>query len=234
MLLKIGLTLSLAYIFLGATLYIFQRKLIYYPTLPLSHPFHEFALKSQGENLNVVVANPGRPQAAIYFGGNAEIVEQSAQYLSRVLPNVTIYLLNYRGYGKSSGSPSEAAFYVDAVALYDAISATHERISVIGRSLGSSVATWLLVERKLHSAVLITPFDSVRAVAQDIYWFFPVKWLLKDTHMSIARASAINSPVLIITAEEDETIPSPKVQGIIRCPARRASFTCDDQGSRTQ
>lgn len=114
--------------------------------------------------------------------------------------------MHYRGYGGSSGKPSEQALVADALALFDQLQSKYSDITVLGRSLGSGVAVQLAAQRKVTQLLLITPFDSLSALAQRQFPFFPVKWLLKDTYNSVAYAPDINSPTLILLAEQDEII----------------------------
>ena len=95
---------------------------------------------------------------------------------------------------------------MDALALYDLLQPKHSDITVIGRSLGAGVAVQLAAQRKVAQLLLITPFDSLSALAQRQFPFFPVKWLLKDTYNSVAYAPNINSPTLILLAQQDEII----------------------------
>ncbi len=122
----------------------------------------------------------------------------------------SLLAVNYRGYGGNPGSPGERALLADALVLYDWAAARTEvdpeRIVVIGRSLGSGVAVHLAAERRLAGVVLVTPFDSLRAVAQGIYPFVPVSVLLRHPFDSLARASAIETPMLALVAALDSII----------------------------
>ena len=146
----------------------------------------------------------------IYFGGNAEEVSRFALDANE-LPGVSLALVNYRGYGKSGGSPSEQAFFSDALAIYDAIAARsgvdRKRIVVMGRSLGTGVATYLASQRPVSAVVLVTPFDSVAAVARAQYPFVLVDLLLKHPFDSLARAPTIDAPLLALIAGADSIIP---------------------------
>jgi pimeloyl-ACP methyl ester carboxylesterase len=122
-------------------------------------------------------------------------------------PQHTVYLVNYRGYDKSTGKPSEQALYEDALLIYDHIKPHHQHISVIGRSLGSGVATFLATQRTITRMILVTPYDSVLSVAQAHYPMYPIHWMLHDSFDSLSRAPQIKTPSLIILAEHDSVIP---------------------------
>ena len=158
--------------------------------------------------------NPGKPRALIYFGGNSEVVTHRQEFFEEVFRDYSVYLVNYRGYGLSEGEPSEAALFADALAIYDRVAAQHDSVIAYGRSLGSGVAVYLAASRPLQKLILLTPYDSVAQVAQEIYPFFPVKLLIKDRFDSASRAGKIGLPVLIAAAELDQTIKLPHTQAL--------------------
>jgi pimeloyl-ACP methyl ester carboxylesterase len=194
------------YCLLCVLLYLLQRQLIYYPVAAQLPPTDPLVL--QQANATVLVSQQPRDsaKALLYFGGNAEDVSVSLPEFAAAFPSHAIYLMHYRGYGGSSGSPSEQALVTDALALYDQLHSKHSAITVIGRSLGSGVAVQLAAQREVAQLVLITPFDSLSALAQRQFPLFPVKWLLKDTYRSADYAPAISSRTLVVVAEQDEII----------------------------
>jgi len=153
---------------------------------------------------------PSSPLTILYFGGNAEDV----LYTAEAAPSFAcarMLVANYRGYGNTAGEPSERALFQDALTIYDyavkqsGVSA--ENIVVVGRSLGSGVATYLAAHRSVRGVVLITPYDSMVAVAQGHYPVFPVRWLLKHRFTSDERAKTVSVPVLMLAAELDNVVP---------------------------
>lgn len=194
------------YCLLCLLLYLLQRQLIYFPVaaqLPATDP-----LLLQQADTTVLVSREARDsaQALLYFGGNAEDVSVSLPEFAAAFPEHAIYLMHYRGYGGSSGKPSEQALVADALALYDQLQSNHSNITVIGRSLGSGIAVQLAAQRKVAQLVLITPFDSLSALASRQFPFITVQWLLQDSYKSVEYAPAINSPTLLLVAEQDEII----------------------------
>ena len=129
-----------------------------------------------GTRLRGWVVNPGQRRGLVYFGGNGEGVHELREELEQRFPHHTSYLLAYRGYGASEGRPSERALVDDAVALLDHVAARHPEapVDVIGRSLGSGVAVQAAVRRPVERLVLVTPFDSLVAVAQDLFPRLPM------------------------------------------------------------
>ena len=203
------------YVAIAGMLYVFQRSFLYFPSEKRPHPFERMVVSSQGESIEVIVLNKGKSKALIYFGGNGEAVVSNAEDFSSSFSDITIYLVNYRGYGGSSGKPTESGIYFDALTLYDQFKTLHSHISVAGRSLGSGVATYLAANRLFKNVVLITPYDSILNVAKEKYALFPVKLLLKDQYDSLSRVKNIKAKVLVIAAQNDQVIPMVHTQKLI-------------------
>jgi hypothetical protein len=151
-----------------------------------------------------------KPPLVIYFGGNAEEVSWLINEAPK-LRNWAVCLMNYRGYGLSEGRPGEQALYSDALAVYDRLfkrgDVDAQRIVVMGRSIGTGVATYLAQHRPIKGAILICPFDSLVSVGKKHYPFLPVTLLLKHSFDSFSRAAAINIPLLALIAKDDEIVP---------------------------
>jgi pimeloyl-ACP methyl ester carboxylesterase len=218
--------LALAYVALCAALFLLQRRMIYFPQpRSLVHGATTLTIPADGGQVLVTVQQRSGPDALMYFGGNAEDVSYSLPELSVAFPDHALYLMHYRGYGGSSGEPSEAALFADAVALFDRVHAEHRNIVVVGRSLGSAVATYLASLRPVARLVLVTPFDSLAGVAARHYPFFPVRWLLLDKFESSQYAPQVAAPTLIVAAEHDEIIPRASTDALFkRFPGGVASF----------
>lgn len=146
----------------------------------------------------------------IYFGGNAEEVSWKLNK-GESFPGYSILLMNYRGFGISEGKPSEKKLLKDALFLYDTFSKREdidsEKIVVLGRSLGTGVATYVAANRKVEKVILISPYDSITNVGKGIFPFLPIKFILKHNFNSAALAGKINEPVLIIAAPNDRIVP---------------------------
>jgi uncharacterized protein len=146
----------------------------------------------------------------LYFGGNAEEVSWMLEEAPRRAPGVGWLLIDYRGYGSSEGSPSEAALSSDGLAWYDY--ATRQlkanKVFLFGRSLGSGVAVQLAAERPPAGVILVAPFDSLVEVAKRHYPYLPVDWMLKHRFDSIGRAPKIAVPLLCLVAADDRIIPA--------------------------
>jgi pimeloyl-ACP methyl ester carboxylesterase len=218
LLLRIVRGLVLAWLALAVVLWLAQRWLIYLPhATAVDAARTDFALDRGGVVLRGWSLNPGAEDALIYFGGNAERIELAGPVLAQALPGRVIYLLAYRGYGASEGRPGEAALVEDAVALYDEVRRRQPaaRIALIGRSLGSGVASALAARRPVDALVLVTPFDSLAAVATQLLPFWPVRWLLRDRFDSVAALRDYPGPVLVIRAGRDAVIPIDRTDALV-------------------
>lgn len=202
---------ALIYLGICALLFFQQRQMIYYPgaTRVDAHAT-DYTLISDGVTLRGWRLNSSKGKALIYFGGNAERLETSREEFARLFPDRTIYLLSYRGYGASEGKPDQTALFGDALALYDHVSAQHPNapIAIIGRSLGSGVASYVASRRPVERLALVTPFDSLAAVGQSHYPAFPVRWLMRDRYESTRYLPQYRGPLLVLRAGRDEVIPA--------------------------
>ena len=197
-------------------LFLTQRSMIYFPvresTAVGATPLR---LETEGAILKVwTVERPGA-NALLYFGGNAEDVGASIGRFAERLPGYSLYFVNYRGFGGSTGRPTERALASDALALYDWLRPRHPDISALGRSLGSGVAVQLASERELRRIVLVTPFDSLSKVAQEHYRWFPVGWMIRDRFDSVGRVPKVSAETLVIVAESDEIIPRARTDALV-------------------
>ena len=206
----------LIYLGLCAVLFLFQRSLIYFPHPRLLDTAPKISLPVDKADIVITVRPHAGPYALIYFGGNAEDVSYSLPSLSAAFPEYGIYLAHYRGYGGSSGKPSEVALVADALALFDQVQTSHKTIVVVGRSLGSGVAVQLASLRPVERLVLVTPYDSIQELAARQFPYFPVRWLLQDKFESWRYASQITAPTLVLAAEQDEVIPRASTESLFK------------------
>jgi len=224
--LTLAAVVALVYVGLCGALFVYQRKLIYFaqPRSPAGGAT-TLTLPVDGAQVLVTVVQRSGPNALLYFGGNAEDVSYSLPGLTSAFAEHAVYLLHYRGYGGSSGQPSEAALVADALVLFDKVRAEHANIVVVGRSLGSGVAVHLASLRPVARLVLVTPFDSLQDLAARQFAYFPVRWLLLDKFESWRYAQQVTVPTLVMAAEHDEVIPRKSTEALYqRFRAGVASF----------
>jgi uncharacterized protein len=213
----VGIALGL-FVALCVLLYLKQDRILFYPgpndaALRAEWQARQIEIPSGDQVLEGWWAdNPGSSNARtiIYFGGNAEDVLYTASTASRLHAR-RLLVVNYRGYGGTPGEPSQEALYEDALAIHDYVVGTShtrpEDIVVMGRSLGSGLATLLAAKRKVGGAILIAPFDSIAAVAATHYPVFPVELLLKHPFDSASLARQAAVPAIMIAADHDNVIP---------------------------
>lgn len=206
--------LAALYLLLCATLFFAQRTLIYFPQPRAMTP--PATLRLAIEDIELEVSARPRPgsNALIYFGGNAEDVSLNLPDFLVAFPRHALYLMHYRGFGGSGGTPSQEALQRDALALFDRVQAEHSCVAVIGRSLGSSIAVHLASQRPVDHLVLVTPFDSLTEVAAGAMRWLPVRWLLRDRYEAYREAPDISVPTLLVNAGDDEIIPRDRSEAL--------------------
>ncbi|NOR56401.1 MAG: alpha/beta hydrolase [Sulfurovum sp.] len=212
---RISFLILFMYVSLGLYLFFNQSSFLYFPTTDKATKHESFSFQNGGERIHVIKLNPGYSKAILYFGGNAESMAGSADYIAGQFPKFTVYLMDYRGYGASSGEASEAGLDSDALKLYDSIKGKHTSISIGGRSLGTGIATYVASKREVAKLALITPYDSILNVAQGMYPLYPVSLLLNDSYDSLARVKDIKAHVLIIMAEHDKVVLRERTENLI-------------------
>jgi pimeloyl-ACP methyl ester carboxylesterase len=177
----------------------------------------DFTLRLDDAGLSGWVVNPGRARALVYFGGNGEGLGWLRPELERRFPHHTSYLVAYRGYGASTGRPSQRALTSDALALVDEAARLHPdaSVDVVGRSLGSGVAMQVAARRPVERLVLVTPFDSLAATAGDLFPRLPVRHLIADRWDSAAIARDVAAEILVLRAGRDELVRPARTDALL-------------------
>lgn len=204
------------YILMCCVLYVMQDKLLYFPT-PQAEPkgANPLLFRSGELALKVWELHGTMPEALLYFGGNAEDVAAKIPEYDAAFPDRAVYLVHYRGYGGNPGAPSEARLIADAQAIYDHLRTRHAQIAVMGRSLGSGVATALAATRPVEKLILVTPYDSITQVAADHYGWAPVRWLVRDSYDSVRRMKDVKAQVLVVIAARDDVVRRPRSDALL-------------------
>jgi uncharacterized protein len=204
------------YAALCLALFLGQRSFLYYPQAKSAADDNTLTLNTDGERVLVTTRLRPGSEAVIYFGGNAEDVSRSLPTLESAFPGRSLYALNYRGYGGSTGKPSEPALIADALTLFDRVHIEHPHITIIGRSLGSGVAVHITSMRPVERLVLVTPYDSLANIAAIHFPYFPVRWLLLDKFESWRYAPKVTAPTKMIAAQNDEVIPLASTESLYK------------------
>ena len=156
------------------------------------------------------------PTLILGFGGNAWNAQDVAEYLHELFPDEEIVTFHYRGYAPSQGRPSAQALLADAPLIYDlAVGRVKpKRIVVIGFSIGSGVAAQLAARRPVDGLILVTPFDSLKAVAQSMFPWLPIGPFFEHEIDTVSSIEKLDVPVAIIAAERDEIVPSERTEAL--------------------
>ena len=235
----IAICASAGYVGLAALMYVAQRALMYFPetvrTAPAIAGFpqaEEVTLDTaDGEKVIAWHVPPrGDNPVVLYFHGNGGALQHRVPRFSRLTAGgVGLVALSYRGYAGSSGKPSETGLIEDARTAYAFAAARYPaaRIVVWGESLGTGVAIALAAEKPVAKLMLQAPFTSTVDVASALYWFLPVRLLMKDQFRSDERIARVTAPVLILHGGLDGTIPiayGERLAAMIAGPKRFVRF----------
>ncbi|MFM6972909.1 MAG: alpha/beta hydrolase [Alphaproteobacteria bacterium] len=203
------------YILIVVLMYFFQRSFLYYPfgkILLTPEDFEQINLNTP-DNVNIYAwfKKPNKGQKTIlYFHGNAGNLMGRSDRFENFSKYFGVLAISYRGYAKSSGTPSENGFYMDAQTALNFLRANYirdEDIIVFGESIGSAVAINLASKYDFNAMILEAPFTSIYDIAKDTYWFLPVNLILKDRFESSRLASKVKTPVIIFHATKDFVVP---------------------------
>jgi uncharacterized protein len=207
------------YLVLVATMYLAQRSLMYFPETLRTTPTQAGLPEAEEVTLDTAdgerviawhIAPRGDQPIILYFHGNGGALRYRIdRYRALTQDGSGLVALSYRGYGGSSGRPSEAGLIEDARATYGFAAKRYPeaRLVLWGESLGTGVAVALAAEKKVARLVLEMPFLSVVSIAASAYPFVPVRLLMKDQFRSDLRIRDVTAPVLIVHGDRDDVIP---------------------------
>jgi uncharacterized protein len=233
------IVLLFGYVGVVAVLYVVQRALMYFPDTERTPPAvaglpaaQEILLDTaDGERLIAWHVPPrGDRPVVLYLHGNGGALSHRAERFRVLTADGTgLVAVDYRGYGGSSGRPTEAGLLIDAETAYGFAATRYPaaRIAVWGESLGTGVAVALAAERPIGRLVLEAPFTSAVDLAARRYPFVPVRWLMKDQFRSDLRIAAVAAPLLVLHGARDTIVPieyGERLFGLAREPKRFVRF----------
>jgi uncharacterized protein len=231
--LKWLITAVALYCGLVTLIYVAQRSFQYFPERRRTAPRTVGLLEAEeavldtadGEQVIVwhVPPREGHPVFLYFHGNGGSLRWRDERFHALIADGSGLVALSYRGYGGSSGRPTETGLLADAAAAYAFAIARYsaERIVLWGESLGSALALALAAEKPVGYLVLEAPFTSAADVGALHYWFVPVRLLMKDQFRSDLRASKITAPVLVVHGENDAIVPiklSKRLYDLIQAP----------------
>ncbi|MDQ3186360.1 MAG: alpha/beta hydrolase [Pseudomonadota bacterium] len=222
MLFNLVIMVVIAYCALALVIFFSQAGLIYYPETGRNTVTPDYVglayepvkiSTTDGETLHGwFVPAPAANGTVLFFHGNAGNISHRMEYLTMFHRlGYNTFIFDYRGYGQSSGSPSESGTYLDAQSawryLTEAKSIPPARIVLFGESLGGAVAAWLAMKEKVGMLVLASVFTSIPDMATKIYPFLPVRLLSRFDYNTIEYLQSVTCPVFIAHSPQDEIVP---------------------------
>jgi fermentation-respiration switch protein FrsA (DUF1100 family) len=210
-----------AYLALLAILYVYQRDIQYHPHAVVPDPAGSVVPEMAA--VRIETEDGMRPLAwwapppdttrpvVVYFHGNGGTVASRAMQARIFLDaGYGVLLAGYRYNAGAGGEPSEIGLIADGRAALEFVRSQGllpERIVLYGESLGTGVAVAIAADRDVGALVLAMPYTSMADVAQEHYWYFPVRWLVRDRFDSLSRIAKIHAPLLVLRGEDDRLIP---------------------------
>lgn len=200
-------------------LYLLQRNLMYFPyreriepaAAGLPQAAEEILETADGEKVIAwhIPAQAGKPVIVYFHGNGGSIAGRAGRFAVLTDGGNGLVALSYRGYGGSSGRPSETGLMADAMAAYRFAIAKYsaDRIVLWGESLGTGVAVALAAEHPAAKLVLEAPFTSAADIAASVYPIVPVRMLMKDQFRSDEKIGKVKAPVLVLHGARDNVVP---------------------------
>ena len=237
---KLLLIIAGAYGLLVVFIYLTQAGMLYLPNLPgrdldatpeaVGLVFEDVTLEtSDGVRLHGWFVPGESEQVLLYFHGNAGNISHRLYSIREWHDlGLAVFIIDYRGYGRSGGKPTEEGLYRDGTAawryLADERGIAPGNIVVFGRSLGGSVASWLAAREQPAALIVESAFTSVPDVGQEAYPWLPVRWLSRFRHATRDHVSKVSSPVLVVHSRDDEIIPFHHGEAIFAAANEPKSF----------
>lgn len=216
----VALTIGLLYGTVLLCMAVFQRKLMYHPDAADIAPSHfglsgfeDITLTSEdGTPLHMWYREADKGRATvIYFHGNAgHLGDRAGLFAALAAKGLGVAAVSYRGYGKSRGAPHEKGIYADARSAVRWVKARGiglSNVAFYGESLGTGVAVKMATEFSPRYLFLQAPYTSVVNRAAEIYWFAPVRALIRDHFDSLSRIHLVKIPLMIFHGRMDPVIP---------------------------
>lgn len=234
----------LVYVVIGIALYFLQAKLLFHPlSLPADHvfafkqPFKEINLAvSEKKNLSIVqftVPDSLRRGVVLYFHGNKRNIERYAGYASHFTRNnYEVWMIDYPGYGKSTGELTEQILYQDASTFYKMARAKIHADSIViyGKSLGTGLATYIASREDCKFLILEAPYLSIDDLASHYAPIYPTSWFCKYHFQSRDRIADVDAPITILHGTSDEIIPYSQAKKLAAIAGNKAQLVAIEKG----
>lgn len=217
----LSILLGIVFLYFLAILliYLFQDRIVFQPSklndnyvFQFEDNFEELWIETEDKlKLNALYFRTSEPKGVIlYFHGNRGNLQRWAQYYSDFNPRgYDFFAIDYRGYGKSEGEPSETGLYKDASAAYQWLlkQYTSDQIIIYGRSLGTGVACELASRTSSKLVILETPFNSIKGAIRHAWPFLWNPLEPRNQFPNDQRLAKISEPIFIIQGTRDRVVP---------------------------
>lgn len=224
MLLHLVVTSLGAYLLLLLLIFLLQSHLLYFPKVEKNSPVTPAQLGYSFESVKFTTADneilhgwfipvsDAATGTVLFFHGNAGNIAHRLEYLPMFRQlKLNVFIFDYRGYGQSSGFPTEAGTYADALAAWQYLTDTKgissSTIVLYGESLGGAIAAWLATQKHAALLILSSVFTSIPDLAQTIYPFLPVRWISRFEYNTLDYLESVNCPVFVAHSPHDEIVP---------------------------
>ncbi len=209
------------WILLSLLTYFFQPKFIYFPYSTLEATPKDIGLEyadvtlvtSDDQNINGWFVSHPSPRATLLFlHGNGGNISHRLEKLSIFHQlGLAVFIIDYRGYGLSTGNPSEQGTYLDAEAAWNYLvkdkTIPENNIIIYGESLGGAVAVWLTTRYQSQALIVESPFTSITDIGRHYYPYLPVKLLTRIKYPSDDRIKYVHCPILFVHSPFDDIVP---------------------------
>lgn len=215
---KVILILVILYVLILFGFYFFQNSIVFRPkktaqnyTYSFEYDFKEINLKAKGKTtLNALHFKVDNPKGVIlYFHGNKDNLERWGAIAAELTKyNYDVFVMDYRGYGKSTGTRTESLMYADAQLCYEYLKNTYgeNEIVVYGRSLGGTFATFVASQNNPKQLILEATFSSLQDVVFHKLPILPYSKILKFKFKTFELIEKVNCPITIFHGNEDELV----------------------------
>jgi fermentation-respiration switch protein FrsA (DUF1100 family) len=232
------------YISCGLALYFFQEKFLFHPeplaaeyTFQFKQPFTEIYLPVDNErNLSIVqftVPDSVRKGIVLYFHGNKANIERYADNSKLFTDNsYEVWMIDYPGFGKTTGERTERVLYSDALLMYNMAKARIHSDSIIiyGKSMGTGIAAQLASVRESKRLILETPYYSIDALAARFAFMYPVSWMMNFHLPTFKYIQLVKKPVTIFHGTDDNTIPYRHAKRLMKVAPQGAELVTIENG----
>jgi len=202
-------------------LYFNQSKYVYFPTSDIvatpsdSGLFYEDLMLKTSDGIKIsawYIHAENSKATLLFFHGNGGNISYRIEFIEMFYSlNISTFIIDYRGYGKSEGSPTEEGTYLDSEAAWDYLvnekNTDPSSIVIYGKSLGGPIAARLAEKHNPAALILDSTFTSTKDIAVKLYPFLPVKKFFKFEYDTVRYLKCVDCPILIIHSIDDNYIP---------------------------